>query len=81
MLDWDVPLEEQGYTIDGDYLVGPSSWPQGAPPRFDGVLEAPVAKVGGARVSDPGSGGSSHTGVRPRSLPGGGAPVPRSEDQ
>ena len=50
MLDWDVPLEEQGYTIDGDYLVGPSSWPQGAPPRFDGVLEAPVAKVGGARV-------------------------------
>ena len=58
MLDREV-LEEQGYTIDGDYLVGPSSWPRGAPPRFGGVLEAPSAKAGGDTAGQGSSGGGT----------------------
>ena len=37
-------LEQHGYTFDNGKVIGPPSWPRGAPPRLG---SAPAAFLGG----------------------------------
>ena len=50
-------LEQHGYTFDNGKVIGPPSWPRGAPPRLGSALHPSSAESGGASAGSGSSGG------------------------